>query len=89
MANTAGSVLFFSDLSLISSALLLSLLAVALLSVALAGVARSQDEDDHIERMLKLNKLKDLGIIEQHEFEVRKKDLIDQYLGYRHRLFVS
>jgi hypothetical protein len=41
----------------------------------------SAEEDDHLDRIMKLQKLHDLGVIGDGEFNRRKEQLINEYLG--------
>jgi len=50
--------------------------------VALAlCIAVVYSQDEHIERLLKLQKLFDLGLLNQQELETKKNQLINDYLG--------
>jgi hypothetical protein len=41
----------------------------------------SADDSDYIEKLLKLQKLKDMGVLNDQEYTERKNWLIDQYIG--------
>jgi hypothetical protein len=40
-----------------------------------------KEGEDHIDRLLKLQKIKDLGLIDDIEYNTRKSQILDEYLG--------
>jgi len=58
-------------------------LSIILIAVLALTFVLSQDnvEEDYIGKLQKLQKLKDLGILEEQDYNLRKQELIDQYLG--------
>jgi len=58
-------------------------LLIALLGLFLLSVLA---QDPHIDSLLKLQKLLDLGIIDKTEFDSRKKSIVDSYIGVSNNL---